>query len=99
MTEAERGRECGCPDWVEPCAHFDGQILHLSDRHSAAYRHTHLGTARYCVGLGSTPWKPCMTCNEDLQRIALDVAEEFAELAMARAEFDRREAQLLGRDA
>lgn len=45
-------RECPiCPPWVR-CAHFNGQILWLSDRALAKHLYLRNASQRYCVRLG-----------------------------------------------
>jgi hypothetical protein len=94
-------RECGCPPWVIRCAHWDGQVLVLSDE---AGHQTGCGfcdgntgpqvfqmrepwsTCPYCAGPAIYPWQvQFASCQDDLPA--------------AEAEFHHREAALLGREA
>jgi hypothetical protein len=109
MTTAERVRECGCPVWVEPCVHFDGQVLWLMDGVGAVRSHASTcerfpgsdwpASRRYAVALGpESGLGPCDVCDQ-----GTFIEEQFTTtgsiLRDARAEFDRRATQLLGREA
>ncbi len=97
---AVRARECGCPPWVE-CIHFDGRVTWLAD--SAVYeaaicsghRDFYPGEA-YSVSTGLVA--PCLTGGEPV--LSSDLPWFYTtDAAAARAEFRRREAELLGREA
>ena len=103
-TADERARECGCPDWVEPCVHFDGQILILT-RGSDAPPHNppECELRKYCpseyhVNLG-THYGPCSQCGVESRILGVTDFWCADTLDAARDEFRRREAVLLGREA
>ena len=104
ITQQERRRECPiCPPFAEMCAHWDGKVLVLWDDHQIP--HTCNGGDRpfdyggYSLHLGSmTPCERSAECNV---LVSTDLRPQvFGENAeAARAQFRRREAELLGREA
>ncbi len=103
-------RECGCPPWVEPCVHFDGRvlILALDDRDEANGKgHTCRGGSRpfdsqgFSVHLTSGKMIPCGR-TPDCPVVVFEAPCEgcigFDTRTAARAEFDRRAAQLVGHE-
>ncbi len=95
-TTAERVRECTtCPPAVDMCAHFGNEITLL----------THGGEP--CCPCVSAPFHFRVevieltgnTCPHGWLCVSIRSINSFPDLPAARAEFDRREAQLLGRPA
>lgn len=91
------GRECGCPEWVIRCAHFEGRIVHLGD--SCKTRHTCFTperSERYTTG-EITAWVPCESgCPDVHDERSTRRYETFPDIQEANAEFDKREQELLG---
>lgn len=93
---------CECPAWVR-CAHFEGQILWLADREhptllmalSSQSHVTYRG--RWTVFLGATIGR-CRCGEHPVLRERKGDYGHHATLPEAQAEFDRREAVLLGRE-
>ncbi len=108
-----RARECGCPDWAEQCAHFDGAILILASMyHECPEGKQHFGKGSpYGVAMGSgfggegQSWR--QNANGKIFRaqcscpglLLPQLMGGFDTLDAARDEFRRREAELLGREA
>ena len=100
-------RECGCPPWVEPCVHFDGQLLWLIDGVGAIRDHASTcnrfpdkewpEASRYAVAVGpESEIGPCGACGEGTFIEVLFYSTNGGTLDEARAEFDHRAAQLVG---
>lgn len=97
-------KECSvCPPWVRRCAHFDEKVLWLGSEAlvSPAIREMHSTTVldTTLVVAGPASLIACPKCSVyhptlDTEWSAQFTAEEYSE---ANAEFDRLEAQFLGR--
>ena len=92
-----RARECGCPPWVEQCAHWDRQIINIGGPIQLHF-HNHgdwLDTSfsvRTTLGFEPCPKAGCPAILIDGNR----TDRLFLDQQAARAEFDRRAAQLVG---
>ncbi len=95
-------RECGCPPWVVQCAHYDGRIVTNSDC-------SLLGPSgcETCINPDPplfwvseiTDWGTCPDCGEPgAWSDAVLWSATPDTLPAARAEFDRRAAQLAGHE-
>ncbi len=90
MTTAERVRECGCPPWAEPCVHYGGGQVWIASFD---------GEGHWVHG-PSTIDNPDELDDPDMRTHRQPCGcPHFTDEAEARDEFDRRAAQLLGRDA
>lgn len=93
-----RESECTvCPPWVLRCGHFEEQTLYLCDVKTHLHNHS-VKVLRYAVTLGEL-----VDCNCGRGDNILVTDEEgpgrYKNLAEAQAEFTRREAALLRREA
>lgn len=94
-----RHRECDCPDWVLRCAHWDGQVLWLTWLHG---KNPYAGCTAHAwdtprIVMGKLRTCACGQHPHILCRRG-DLIN-YDTLAEAEAEFFRREALLLGREA
>ncbi len=92
---AERKSECTvCPPWVVACAHFEGQILVLTDctlnNHTCASKSVTTGF-EVASGIGIVR---CGSCAANVLERGNGGVASFPDLPSAQAEFDRRAAEL-----
>lgn len=96
-TTETRARECGCPPWATQCVHWEEQTLFLADVREHQQLHGHaVGVPRFAVGIGTLV--DCTCGKGDNIRITHSDVGRYDTLDAARAEFRRREAELLGRE-
>ena len=98
----ERGYvECGCPPWVEPCAHYEGRAIGLissSDPVDCCDTHKPAQPGLYVVAeyraVSQNENCGCYGLQSPMnESVVYDTRDA------ARAEFRRRAAQLIGDDA
>ena len=99
MLSLERAqRECGCPEWVVRCAHWDGQVLVLdetSEKQPGPRKHAGFRTATFLVGTHPERHK-CDCCGTGVfMPSESQVFFETDDLPAAEAEFHRREQELV----
>jgi len=98
-------RECNqCPPWVVRCAHWDGRLITLSDSEVAATLHVcgyPFEVDRYRVNtLEESDWHPASCGCPLLKGLKTGNQSTFGDnFPSAEAEFYKREAALLGREA
>jgi hypothetical protein len=95
-------RECDCPPWVLRCVHWEGQVLWLASlRHQdypKAHRHQTAECFRVAVGQLAEPSCGCSPPHVFLEHRGKAPSRTDLYPA-AEAEFARRNAELLGREA
>lgn len=96
-------KECGCPDYAVQHAHFEGQILAITDDYAAARAHKEscrchsYDFKQYKVLCGNLiGLHPCGCGVRGFDGAAIH--GYFSDLPSAQAEFDKRNLALMGRE-